>query len=265
MTEHVRPVSHPWRRYVRFSVRGLIVVVLVIGLVLGWIVRPARIQREAVTAIEKGGGSVIYDWEWNDGNSFGNDRPWAPRWLVDALGADYFGSVVLARCYGTGADAEVAQVGRLATLTNLSLSGRRVTDAGLAPLKGLSGLERLEIHCECVTDAGMAHLKRLTNLRELSLSGTPITNDGLAHLEGLTNLSLLALGSTQVTDAGLAHLRGLTNLSVLSLSSTQVTDSGLSRLKKLGKLSKLHLVRTQVTDAGVKQLKQALPGLTITR
>jgi hypothetical protein len=43
MTEHARPVSHPWRRYVRFSVRGLIVLVLVVGFGLGWIVRIARI------------------------------------------------------------------------------------------------------------------------------------------------------------------------------------------------------------------------------
>ena len=38
--------SRPWRRFLRFSVRGLIVLVLVIGAGLGWIVRrrsnPAR-------------------------------------------------------------------------------------------------------------------------------------------------------------------------------------------------------------------------------
>ena len=39
------PVSRCWRRYLRFSVRGLIVVVLVIGLGLGWIVRGADAAR----------------------------------------------------------------------------------------------------------------------------------------------------------------------------------------------------------------------------
>ena len=34
-------VSHPWRRYLRISVRGLIVLVLLVGSWLGWIVAHA--------------------------------------------------------------------------------------------------------------------------------------------------------------------------------------------------------------------------------
>ena len=56
MTDQAKPVSRPWRRFLRFSVRGMIVLVLVIGGWLGWIVRSARIQREAVAAIEKSAG-----------------------------------------------------------------------------------------------------------------------------------------------------------------------------------------------------------------
>src|SRR6516165_8790615 len=77
-----------WRRFLRFGVRGLIVLVLVIGAGLGWIVRQAHIQRDAVAAIKHAGGSVKYDWEYV---SKGN--PWAPRWLVDWLGVDFFGHV----------------------------------------------------------------------------------------------------------------------------------------------------------------------------
>jgi hypothetical protein len=55
------PVSHPWRRFLRFSVRGMIVLVLVIGAGLGWIVRNAHIQRDAVAAIKSAGGRVYYD------------------------------------------------------------------------------------------------------------------------------------------------------------------------------------------------------------
>ena len=48
----VEPGAGPGRKYLRFSVRGLIVIVLVVGGCLGWIVRSARIQHEAVAAIE---------------------------------------------------------------------------------------------------------------------------------------------------------------------------------------------------------------------
>ena len=52
MPDQARPVRRPWRRSLRFSVRGLIVLVLVIGAGLGSLVRSARIQREAVAAIK---------------------------------------------------------------------------------------------------------------------------------------------------------------------------------------------------------------------
>ena len=51
-------VSHHWRRYLRFSVRGLIILVLVIGGWLGWIVRSAHIHRDAVATIENSRGHV---------------------------------------------------------------------------------------------------------------------------------------------------------------------------------------------------------------
>jgi hypothetical protein len=55
-------VSRPWRRILRFSARGLIVIVLMAGVWLGWIVESARTQRETVAAIKSAGGAVCYDW-----------------------------------------------------------------------------------------------------------------------------------------------------------------------------------------------------------
>ena len=59
------PTTRPWRRFLRVSVRGLIVLVLVTGAGVGWLVRSARIQREAVAAIRKAGGGVSYDSRWD--------------------------------------------------------------------------------------------------------------------------------------------------------------------------------------------------------
>ena len=100
MNDQAQPVSRPWRSFLRFSVRGLIVVVLLFGGWLGWLVRSARIQREAVAAITKAGGKVKYDWEWRDGNKIptGED-PWAPLRLVDYIGVDYFGHVTVVEFY----------------------------------------------------------------------------------------------------------------------------------------------------------------------
>jgi hypothetical protein len=61
------PVSPAWKRFLRFRMRGLLVFVMVIGAGLGWIVRDAHVQRDAVAAIQAAGGKVMYDWEWSDG------------------------------------------------------------------------------------------------------------------------------------------------------------------------------------------------------
>jgi hypothetical protein len=262
------PVPHPWRRFLRVSVRGLIVFVVVFGAGLGWIVRSAHIQRDAVAAIKKAGGHVVYSWEWDHGNAILGGRPWAPSWLVESIGVDFFGHVTVVYCIGSSSptDTILAEVGRLNQLQRLSVSNTSViTEAERGDLNRLANLSILSLEGTQFTDAGLAHLKGLTNLSTLWIGSHKVTDAGLVQLKGLTNLSDLSLHCTQVTDAGLVHLKGLTNLSVLGLSSTQVTDAGLVHLKGLPNLSVLWLNGTQVTDAGVDELKQSLPSLKISR
>jgi hypothetical protein len=189
------PVSRPWRGSLRFSVRGLIVLVIVVGAGLGWIVRQAHVQRDAVAAIEEAGGSVRYDWEWSNGKSSPGGKPWAPRWLVNLIGVDYFGHVTAVVSHHMSAatsDAVTAQVGRLTRVQSLNL------------------------HDSSISDSGLMHLKVLTNLTVLLLYRTQVSDAGLVHLKGLTNLSYLQLDGTQVTDAGVKELkRALPSLRII--------------------------------------------------
>jgi len=272
----VGTVSRPWRRYLRLRVRGLIVLVLVIGAGMGWIVRIARNQRAAVAAIKSAGGSVSYIPEWTATDDVGIHRGEDPaqRWLADLIGVDYFGHVTCVDMPSTSTDTTIAPVGRLTQLEDLDLWGASVSDAGLVHLEGLTNLTVLNLTGTQVTDAGLAHLKGLTNLTWLFLKDTQVNGAGLAHLKALTNLTNLCLSNTQVTDAGLVNLKGLTNLSLLDLDGTKVTDAGLAHLKGLTRLSRLDLRGTQVTDAGAYDMhigrlragvKQDLPDLTINR
>jgi Leucine Rich repeat len=210
-----RHVSRPWRRYLRLSVRGLIVIVLLVGAWFGWLVRSARIQREAAAVIEQAGGMVTYEFGWDDNpkskwtdNSPPKGKPSAPKWLGDALGIDYFSRVCSVFFPRDCTDRDLVYIGRLTALEYLGLQGANVTDAGLAHLTGLS------------------------RLNELNLNGTQITDAGLAHLKGLSELSTLRLPYTQITDAGLVHLKGLAKLSELWLNGTQVTDAGVKDLQR---------------------------------
>ncbi len=208
MTDPAKPVSRSWRRFLRFSVRGLIVVVLVIGGWVGWIVRSAQIQREAVAAIANAGGIVSYDWEWYDGKPKPGRKPWAPQWLVDLIGVNYFGHITEVWIFREKVSNETnVQIGKLKRLQRLFLRGCSIDDAELAHLTGLSRLDKLSLADNPVTDAGLVHLKALTNLSTLWLTETQVSDAGLVHLKALTNLSTLGLRDTQVTDAGVKDLQ----------------------------------------------------------
>jgi hypothetical protein len=60
-----QPSPHSWRRRLRISVRGLMVIVLITGGVLGWVIHRTHVQRDAVAAIRRAGGNIRYDWEEN--------------------------------------------------------------------------------------------------------------------------------------------------------------------------------------------------------
>ncbi len=277
------PRSHRWRR-VRFRVRGLIGLVLVIAAVLGWIIRVHRDETSAADAIIKADGYAARDWQYLPPDATTDTRPRWRRWLHDRLGADYFQHIVGAMLRAPASDADLARVGvfsRLESLTvydgsaigddglaNLQgldrlgklilyLEGSRVTDVGLAYLGGLNPAEAaLRLKNTRVTDGGLVQLRWIKGMTHLDLSGTRITDAGLAQLEGMKGLVNLALSRTRITDVGLSHLGGLTALQGLDLEGTEVTDAGLARLRGLTRLEYLDLSDTGVTDASIETIKQ---------
>jgi hypothetical protein len=180
MNDDAKLLSRPWRRYLRFSVRGLIVLVLLIGGWLGWAVRSAQIQRDSVDAITKAGGEVLYDWQWRDGTRIPGGTPWAPRWLVDRIGVDFFRDV---------------------TSVEFKLS-YSLTDRPIVEFANFTRLQRLVFTSMTMSDAGLSKLRRLTRLRELDLSRCDVTDAEAANLKGLTSVTSLNLASGFLTDAG---------------------------------------------------------------
>jgi hypothetical protein len=173
------------RRLFRFSVRGLLLLILVIGCGLGWIarvVRTGQTQRRAVAAIYQAGGWALYDTDWDEGQA---PTAWHPRWprsLVDRVGVDYFGTVVFVNLHDRGTDAVLAQVGRLTHLKQLHRPGLAMTDAELIHLGQLNKLELLSLNHTQVTDAGLVHLKGLKGLKWLRVAGSRVTDAGVGEL-----------------------------------------------------------------------------------
>jgi internalin A len=240
-----QPLWRSWFRRPRLSVRASMVLVLLLGGGIGWVVRSARIQRGAVAAIQRAGGRVWYSWEFKDGKPISNSRPWWPRWLVDRVGVDYFGRVVMVVENGGGSDEVLIQVGRLDRVEELNLGfSSPVTDDGLAHLENLAHVRWAALcfkESPELTDAGLAYLGRVRGIQELDVMGTSVSDAGMAHVGDLQDLRVLSLWRTRIGDAGLARLEGLKNLETIDLRETRVTDGGVRRLQEA--LPKLKITR----------------------
>ena len=155
--------AKPKRRRYQFSLRTLLVFVLLVSVGLSWLgvkMNQARKQREAVEAIVKAGGVVDYDYEMDEyGRATEATEPAAPAWLRKVFGDDLFREVT---CAGLGVNAG---------------------DAELEYVKGLTKLEYLDIFDSQVTDAGLEHLNGLTELKELMLLDTQVTDEGVKKLQ----------------------------------------------------------------------------------
>ena len=271
-----QPLRASRRRWLRFSIRGLITLVLVVGCWLGWIAHSARVQRGAVAAIRRASGGVAYDWRYPDGEFDPNGAPNWPQWFVAGLGEDYFGYVVRVDLWGrmTPDDelcakdrsriaAALGQVWYLSRLVELDLHGTEADDCALDGLRRLTRLRQLNLNGTKITEVAL--LQGMIQLEDLDLYGTPISDTGLVSLKGLTRLRRLDLGRTGITDAGLTHLASLRSLEELNISETRVTDAGLAHLGHLPSVKELGLYDTQVGDAGLTYLSYMtnLQGLNI--
>ena len=92
--------TKPKRRWFRFSLRALLVLVTLTCVWLGLKVNAARRQKEAVDAILKVGGEVVYDYQmFPEGHAReflldSNAAPSEPAWLRKLFGVDFMHTVL---------------------------------------------------------------------------------------------------------------------------------------------------------------------------
>jgi hypothetical protein len=190
----------------QFSLRSLLVVMVLCGLLLGrYGIRRYELSREeaALAELQAHGADVQFH-------------------QAHAVGVSFSGSAPPVKTL------ELLQ--RVPRLQRLVLIDTDVSDAGLAAIGELQGLEQLLLLGADITDDGLAHVARLANLRILRLDNTQISDEGLKHLARLQYLERLDLVGTRVTDNGLQQLTRLRRLQRLYLNDTAVTEAGASWL-----------------------------------
>ncbi len=234
--------SLSWKR---FSLRSFLIVVTLIAIWIGFESQRAQNQRQAVAELRKLSVQISYNWQHGNGDWVGvsaGGSPPGPEWLRDAIGEDYFVTVVRVNCEQTQVhDSDLQWLESLPRVHFVSLFDTPVTNAGMKYVGALPELEILYFFDTQIGDEGLNYITRSVTLREIQCGRTPITNKGLANLSGLHHLEKLWLRGTKVSDAGLEHLRNLTNLVYLDLRDTSVSQHGVARLQE--SLPKCKIVR----------------------
>ncbi len=240
------PQNKP-RSVFRFSLRFLLLAMIVVCITLGWRAGRAYEHRKAVEWVQSRGGTLEYAYQKRDATGYPlPSQPPGPTWLRKIVGIDYLDDVTSVSLSGakvadltplTGLPklrslwlcenpfSDIAPIASLKKLEWLDISQSKVAD--LKPLTKLPKLRFLYIHATPnVTD--FTPLAKLTSLEQLYASNTPITDvTPLAQLKALNHVDLL---DTDVSD--LSPLQNLQSLQSIRFRSGQVSD--LSALKELG-------------------------------
>jgi len=152
----------PTLRWYQFTLRKLLVFVALLSVPLSWLgvkLRQAEKQRQAVVAIEKLGGKVLYEFDYPPPRGF-DWQPPGPTWL-EKLNVDFFSDVASVRWQRSDiGDDEIACLKDLPKLKEVGLMNTQVTDAGLEHLKGLPELQTLHLHNTQITVEGVKGLRR---------------------------------------------------------------------------------------------------------
>ena len=174
-------------RWLRFSLRSLLVVMTVLCVWLGIQVNAARRQKQAVEAILKAGGSVgsLTELRPDEGPIFGmfncdrNAPIPGPAWLRKLIGDDYSRTAFQVELSLDDEDAARAAINAMAslpTIRGVSLNARtprdcKIQDSDLVPLGQLNKLERLSFRdTPQVSGAFLSQLSNPAGMIELSLT-----------------------------------------------------------------------------------------------
>ena len=240
MEAPVQTTARPRKRF-RFTLGVMMALVLAIGGALGWIAYKARVQRQAVAAIRKAGGSVSYDWQYKDGKRFPNGKPRGAKWLRDAIGPDAFDTVTMVGLGGANTDdAVMAHVGRLNGLELFNFQGRfspGLTPKGMARIGSLDRLQSFVVQGPRDTGGFLPYVGGKPKLRRLWLAQARASDEDMRRVGRLTDLQELQLDGRDVTDDGFSHLAGLKQLRQLEMRGVRITSlapvSGLIKLTRL--------------------------------
>jgi Ran GTPase-activating protein (RanGAP) involved in mRNA processing and transport len=220
------------RRWFSYSLKTLLLVVTVLCVLLCWKLQAVNKQRQAVSAIRKVGGDVIYDFEKE------------PHWLARFVGIDFLHDVIDVRIH-------------------INSEGPQDIHSIFPYLSQLRRLKILSIYDGIFKDEDLRYLAGLTDLVSVELYSNSITGDGFKYLTDQNKLTFLELHDNPITDKSLSAIASLPSLTWLSLSECALTDDCLPTLIQMKSLRRIDVVKSQMTPEGERRLKEQFNELRV--
>ncbi len=279
----VLPVGELVRQRFRVSLRTMLLVVTVAGVLIAMFgnrSNRAREQRLAVAKLKNIHSPLDADRPPRVDIQYVTSRQnsrflvtpdgWVvPGWVASALGKDFF-----VRTKAVSFSFQDLTVGRplaeidLNHFRLLTVHHCRVDGDVIRRISHVPNLSDLELVQSGLRDSDLAHFDQMKHLRRLrlgnhnpDLTGTSgsrnqFTAEGLEKLSGLTSLMELNLSSTDITGEDLASLRGLTGLRVLELWGTRVDNDQLGFLKNFPQLEVIDVSGTFVDERSMETFRR---------
>ncbi len=234
------PKSRPRRRWFRFSLRTLLVLIALFAIPLAWYVNRAERQRRVVKWLKDNNASAYYEFENDDFDAMYRDRsPWLQKWIP----VDYLSTV---RCIDIQPDASVSNLDFGSELPGV----RKLLiweDLDLSNIHAFANLQTLHILLERKS-IDLSPLGRLSNLKELEIRAKSISElQALSGRSKLVELTICLYGSK---DLDLAPLCNLDQLRLLYVTSEKAGVYG-SQVLELSSVSDAIIEAERIGDLSV--------------
>lgn len=259
MTPTNESTKKPKRRWLSFGLRGLLILVLLLSLPMGWIARDVyRAQRESevVAAIEKAGGYASYNYHenvmWAE-----PPEPSGP-WILRKLFGEHIHSYVtdVAGMEPEQFNTVVPMLAACRRLESLELPVGELSDESIDTITQMPRLKDLVLFGTSVSPEQMQELTQVSTLTSITLKGPAATDLHLELLPRFPALEEVSLYETTITDRGMKSLGQLPELKSLEIEQApEVTNAGFAALSNCQKLTYIYAIGINVDEGCVDTLK----------
>ena len=254
----------PRRRWRRFSIRGLMLLMLVIGALLAFVVKDLIEAREEQAIISKLSEVRVSITFVHDMGENPDQLPGNP-FLRAILGENYKVRLYEARMTEPIGEETILRLPNLRHLEILELRNEKLSDRSVDALARIPRLRRLTFHWIEITPEQLRRLAQSDSIEMLSLDRRSSTDAHLAQLPLFPNLEEVSLWqlynpvtgkqSVATTDNGIKSLANIKGLKSLAVSEApNITDEAFVNIDRFRDLESLHISYTQVSDKSLAHI-----------